>query len=110
MTEVEIREQLKHWCDNLGLDNWSFKIELVHADDVENDAFSEIYINVEKCEATVYLARHRSNKQQVSSIVHELVHIVLHPMWLLVKSTDIADRFARAEEKAVKQLTNALYN
>ena len=109
MTKTEIEEQVKHWQERLGLGEWSITIKLVVGNDVSDTAWSTAHINNDQQEATFTLAEGRTDGQQVNSIVHEFVHIILYPMWLLVKDSDQAKEYWRAEERAVKRLTKALY-
>ncbi len=109
MTKAELEERIKCWQEQLGLQEWSIVVKLVEGDDVTDDAWATGHINNSKEEAVITLAKGRTDSQQVKSSVHELVHVVLYPMWLLAKQGDNAEEYARAEEKAAKRLTNALY-
>jgi len=108
MIKAEIEKQVKQWQERLDIGDWSISIKLVDGTDVADDAYSTVHINNNQQEATITLAEGRSDGQQIVSIVHELVHVVLYPMWLLVKGSDNAQAYARAEEKAVRRLIDAL--
>ena len=108
MTATEAQDQTEYWCSRLGLDDWQIAVKFVEGDDVSKDAWSKSYINQSKQKATIVLAEGRTDEQQAKSILHELVHVVLYSMWLIVEQGDNAKECARAEEKTVRRLTKAL--
>lgn len=120
MTPKQVAKLVGKWKRILRLRDWEIRIDTRSGELVDSqDSFSATVERDSRMRiALICIATGRPPRAVEEDIVHELVHIVLHPLWSAIhratqqlgqQARELADAtVADGEELAVEALTNAL--
>lgn len=81
MTKRQIEAELRRWQKLLRLQDWVIELECIEADKInDDDDLANVRRKIYKDEATITTARKQDKGVIVGCVIHELLHIAIHPM------------------------------
>lgn len=100
MNDDQIRKLCSKWQTRLKLDHWDVTLELY--EDLGNNAAS-ITHDYKYLNANIKLLKNRSKKELANSIIHELLHLHLAGLNVVLESSE-----DMAQEQAIQILSRVI--
>lgn len=103
-----VREAFERWIGLFGLERWHFEIEYKTNDDADYHAQCDPDYAYRRCSVEVNLSGLDEDDIE-STVVHELLHCVLAPLWFVACDLAASDEFAEMiVDRANEEVTTAL--